>query len=138
MRRLAAEHLQNLGISTLQDIRQPVETLSGGQRQAVSVARAAAFGSKVIVLDEPTAALGVRESGKVLELVRDLKKSGITVVLISHNMPQVFEVADRIHVQRLGRRAAVVTPGSASMNDAVAIMTGALDLPESEQQLTPI
>jgi len=138
MRRLAAEHLQNLGISTLQDIRQPVETLSGGQRQAVSVARAAAFGSKVIVLDEPTAALGVRESGKVLELVRDLKKSGITVVLISHNMPQVFEVADRIHVQRLGRRAAVITPGSASMNDAVAIMTGALDLPESEQQLTPI
>ena len=138
MRRLAAEHLESLGISTLQDIRQSVETLSGGQRQAVSVARAAAFGSQVIVLDEPTAALGVRESGKVLDLVKDLKNRGLTVVLISHNMPQVYEVADRIHVQRLGRRAAVVTPESASMNDAVAIMTGALEVPESEQQLTPV
>lgn len=138
MRRMAAEYLEDLGISTLQDITQAVETLSGGQRQAVSVARAAAFGSQVIILDEPTAALGVRESGKVLDLIKDLKARGLTVVLISHNMPQVYEVADRIHVQRLGKRAAVVTPQSASMNDSVGIMTGAIVLPESEQQLSPV
>jgi fructose transport system ATP-binding protein len=138
MRLQAAEQLKSLGISTLQDITQAVETLSGGQRQAVAVARAAAFGSQVIILDEPTAALGVRESGKVLDLIKDLKNRGLTVVLISHNMPQVYEVADRIHVQRLGRRAAVVTPKTASMNDAVGIMTGAIDVPESEQQLSPM
>jgi fructose transport system ATP-binding protein len=136
MRRQAETYLEELGISTLQDITQAVETLSGGQRQAVAVARAAAFGSKVIILDEPTAALGVRESGKVLDLIKDLKHRGLSVVLISHNMPQVYEVADRIHVQRLGKRAAVVTPKSASMNDSVAIMTGAIDIPVSEQQLT--
>ena len=138
MRRKATEHLESLGISTLQDITQAVETLSGGQRQAVSVARAAAFGSQVIILDEPTAALGVRESAKVLDLIKDLKDRGLTVVLISHNMPQVYEVADRIHVQRLGKRAAVVTPKSASMNDSVGLMTGAIDLPDTEQQLSPV
>jgi fructose transport system ATP-binding protein len=138
MRRMAREHLESLGISTLQDISQAVETLSGGQRQAVSVARAAAFGSQVIILDEPTAALGVRESGKVLDLIKDLKARGVTVVLISHNMPQVYEVADRIHVQRLGKRAAVVTPQSASMNDSVGLMTGAIELPETDQQLDPV
>lgn len=138
MRKKAADHLEDLGISTLQDITQAVETLSGGQRQAVSVARAAAFGSQVIILDEPTAALGVRESAKVLDLIKDLRDRGLTIVLVSHNMPQVFEVADRIHVQRLGRRAAVVTPKASSMNDAVGLMTGAIDIPESEQQLTSV
>lgn len=138
MRRKATEHLESLGISTLQDITQAVETLSGGQRQAVSVARAAAFGSQVIILDEPTAALGVRESAKVLDLIKDLKDRGLTVVLISHNMPQVYEVADRIHVQRLGKRAAVVTPKSSSMNDSVGLMTGAIDLPDTDQQLSPV
>ena len=97
----------------------------GGQRQAVAVARAAAFGSKVVVLDEPTAALGVRESNQVLELIRNLRDRGIPVILISHNMPHVFDVADRIHIQRLGKRAATITPESHSMTDAVAIMTGA-------------
>ena len=91
----------------------------------VAVARAAAFGSKVVVLDEPTAALGVRESQQVLELIKNLRDRGIPVILISHNMPQVFEVADRIHIQRLGKRAATITPESHSMTDAVAIMTGA-------------
>ena len=95
------------------------------QRQAVAVARAAAFGSKVVVLDEPTAALGVRESNQVLELIKNLRDRGIPVILISHNMPQVFDVADRIHIQRLGKRAATITPESHSMTDAVAIMTGA-------------
>ena len=125
MRRDAKQALDDLGIGTLQDITQAVETLSGGQRQAVAVARAAAFGSKVVILDEPTAALGVKESGQVLQLIRDLRERGLPVILISHNMPHVFEVADRIHIQRLGRRATVVTPQSHSMSDAVAIMTGA-------------
>lgn len=125
MRKQAREQLTSLGISTLQDVTVPVENLSGGQRQAVAVARAAAFGSKVVVLDEPTAALGVRESNQVLELVKRLRDQGIPVILISHNMPHVFEVADRIHIQRLGKRAATITPESHSMTDAVAIMTGA-------------
>jgi fructose transport system ATP-binding protein len=125
MRRLARQHLLDLGIGTIQNITQAVETLSGGQRQAVAVARAAAFGSKVIILDEPTAALGVRESSQVLKLIDDLRRRGLPVILISHNMPNVFEVADRIHIQRLGRRIAVITPSSHTPSDAVAIMTGA-------------
>ena len=125
MRLRAKAELDRLGVTTLQDVTARVETLSGGQRQAVAVARAAAFGSKVVVLDEPTAALGVRETGQVLGLIRRLREAGVPVVLVSHNMPNVFEVADRIHVQRLGRRAAVITPQTHSMGDAVAIMTGA-------------
>ena len=125
MRREAREALDDLGIGTLQDITQAVETLSGGQRQAVAVARAAAFGSKVVILDEPTAALGVKESGQVLQLIKDLRDRGLPVILISHNMPHVFEVADRIHIQRLGARATVVPPDSHTMAEAVAIMTGA-------------
>ena len=125
MRENAKAELRELGISTLQDVTVPIENLSGGQRQAVAVARAAAFGSKVVVLDEPTAALGVRESNQVLELILRLRDRGIPVILISHNMPHVFDVADRIHVQRLGKRAATITPQTHSMTDAVAIMTGA-------------
>jgi fructose transport system ATP-binding protein len=125
MRERARHELSELGITTLQDVTVPVENLSGGQRQAVAVARAAAFGSKVVFLDEPTAALGVRETNQVLDLILRLKERGVSVVLISHNMPQVFDVADRIHIQRLGKRAAVVTPQSHSMTDVVAIMTGA-------------
>jgi fructose transport system ATP-binding protein len=126
MRREARRTIRELGIGTIQDITQTVETLSGGQRQAVAVARAAAFGSKVVILDEPTAALGVKESGLVLQLIRDLRERGMPVILISHNMPHVFEVADRIHIQRLGRRVAVVTPKTHTMGEAVAIMTGAV------------
>ncbi len=128
MRTAAKEQLRDLGIGTIQDITQKVETLSGGQRQAVAVARAAAFGSKVVILDEPTAALGVRESGQVLALIKRLRSRGMPVILISHNMPHVFEVADRIHIQRLGRCAGVITPQSHTMEEAVAIMTGATTL----------
>jgi len=128
MKRQSADNIKRLGISTLQNIGQAVETLSGGQRQAVAVARAAAFGSKVVILDEPTAALGVRETAQVLRLVRDLRANGLAVILISHNMPNVFEVADRIHIQRLGACAGVITPKTHSMEDAVAIMTGARKL----------
>ena len=129
MRDEAKRHMSELGIATLQNIGQAVESLSGGQRQGVAVARSAAFGSKVVILDEPTAALGVKEGKRVLQLIRDVRDRGLPVILISHNMPHVFEVADRIHIQRLGRRATVVTPDSHSMNDAVAIMTGAMDPP---------
>ena len=119
--------MTELGIMTIQDINQQVESLSGGQRQGVAVARAAAFGSKVIILDEPTAALGVKESAHVLELILKVRDSGIPVILISHNMPHVFEIADRIHIHRLGRRIAVISPKTHTMNEAVAIMTGATE-----------
>jgi fructose transport system ATP-binding protein len=127
MRSEAKQQMTELGIMTIQDITQQVESLSGGQRQGVAVARAAAFGSKVIILDEPTAALGVKESAHVLELILKVRDSGIPVILISHNMPHVFEVADRIHIHRLGRRIAVVTPKTHTMNEVVAIMTGAAE-----------
>ena len=127
MRADARSELSKLGLLTIQDMGQAVETLSGGQRQGVAVARAAAFGSRVIIMDEPTAALGVKESGKVLQLIRDVRSRGLPVILISHNMPHVFEVADRIHIHRLGRRIAVVTPKTHTMNEVVAIMTGATE-----------
>ena len=110
MRRQSKDYIDRLGISTLQNINQSVETLSGGQRQAVAVARAGAFGGKVVILDEPTAALGVRETGQVLKLVREMRDQGLGVILISHNMPNVFEVADRIHIQRLGAAVGVIDP----------------------------
>jgi fructose transport system ATP-binding protein len=130
----AREEMTKLGISTLQDMRQRVETLSGGQRQAVAVARAAAFGSKVIILDEPTAALGVRESNQVLDMIREVRRQGIPVILISHNMPHVFDVADRVHIQRLGRRAGVVSPATTTAEEAVAIMTGAKQMQPAPDQ----
>ena len=99
------------------------------------MARAAAFGSKVIILDEPTAALGVKESRRVLELIQDVKSRGIPIILISHNMPHVFEVADRIHIHRLGKRLCVINPRNHSMSDAVAYMTGAK---EPETELEPV
>ena len=131
MKRKSKQFIDELGIRTLQNINQSVETLSGGQRQVVAVARTAAFGSKVVILDEPTAALGVRETGQVLRLVRDLKARGLGIILISHNMPNVFEVADRIHIQRLGRGIGVISPQSHTPAEAVAIMTGAVTLDES-------
>jgi fructose transport system ATP-binding protein len=125
MRAEAALHLQSLRID-IASMQQAVESLSGGQRQGVAVARSAAFARHVVIMDEPTAALGVRESGMVLELIRRVRDKGLPVLLVSHNMPHVFEVADRIHIARLGKRVAVVSPREISMADAVAIMTGAL------------
>lgn len=123
--------MADLGIGTLQNMGQAVETVSGGQRQAVAVARAAAFASRLIVLDEPTAAMGVKESNQVLRMIERVRDRGLPVILISHNMPHVFEVADRIHIQRLGRCAGVVTPQSHSPNDVVSIMTGATTLEQT-------
>ncbi|MER9265760.1 ATP-binding cassette domain-containing protein [Mesorhizobium sp. M0410] len=131
MEKRARDKLTELGLMTIQNISQAVETLSGGQRQGVAVARAAAFGSRVVIMDEPTAALGVKESRRVLELILDVKKRGLPIVLISHNMPHVFEVADRIHIHRLGRRLCVIDPKQHTMSDAVAFMTGAKVPPEA-------
>ena len=131
MRDFAREKLTELGLMTVQSIDQAVETLSGGQRQGVAVARAAAFATKFVIMDEPTAALGVKESRRVLELIKEVRARGLPIVLISHNMPHVFEVADRIHIHRLGRRACVIRPGDYTMSDAVAIMTGAMEPPEA-------
>lgn len=126
MREESRRIMGDLGLTTIQNINQVVETLSGGQRQGVAVARAAAFGSQVVILDEPTAALGVRESGRVVNLINEVRARGIPVILISHNMPQVFEVADRVHVQRLGKRIAILDTSTVKPADAVALMVGAI------------
>lgn len=119
------ERMNDLKVG-IRSMLQAVETLSGGQRQCVAVARAAAFAEHVVILDEPTAALGVKEGNMVLELIRRVRDKGLPVILISHNMPHVFEIADRIHVARLGKRAAVLNPKTISMSDTVAVMTGAM------------
>jgi fructose transport system ATP-binding protein len=134
MRREATRHFAELRIG-VSSITQPVETLSGGQRQGVAVARAAAWGSRLVIMDEPTAALGVKETRQVLDLILQVRERGLPVILISHDMPHVFEVADRIHIMRLGRRVAVVTPKTHTMPQAVAIMTGATPA-ELEQAMT--
>jgi len=119
------ERMNDLKVG-IRSMTQAVETLSGGQRQCVAVSRAAAFAQHVVIMDEPTAALGVKEGNMVLELIRRVRDKGLPVVLISHNMPHVFEIADRIHVARLGKRAAVLNPKKISMSDTVAVMTGAM------------
>jgi fructose transport system ATP-binding protein len=124
MLRRARQQMADLKIG-IPSLLEAVENLSGGQRQGVAVARATAWARKVVIMDEPTAALGVKESAMVLQLIRDVRDRGLAVILISHDIPHVFEVADRVHIQRLGRRVAVVTPRTHTMSMAVAIMTGA-------------
>ncbi|NJM40392.1 MAG: sugar ABC transporter ATP-binding protein [Anaerolineae bacterium] len=123
----SVNHMKDLKFN-IRSMTQAVETLSGGQRQGVAVARSAAFARHVVIMDEPTAALGVKEGNMVLDLIRRVRDKGLPVILISHNMPHVFEVSDRIHIQRLGRRAALVRTKDISMSDAVAVMTGAKTL----------
>ena len=125
MKREAQREMEELKFH-LPSIDSAVEDLSGGQRQGVAVARAAIFGRRLVIMDEPTAALGVRESGEVLNLIRTIRDRGLPVLLISHNMPHVFEIADRIHIMRLGRRVALTTPREHTMGEVVAIMTGAM------------
>jgi len=134
MRREATRHFAELKIG-IRSMAQPVENLSGGQRQGVAVARAAAWAQRVVIMDEPTAALGVKETRQVLDLIQRVRERGLPVILISHDMPHVFELADRIQIMRLGRRVAVVTPQTHTMPEAVAIMTGATRA-ELEQALT--
>ncbi|ADD43283.1 ATP-binding cassette domain-containing protein [Stackebrandtia nassauensis] len=138
MRERAAAHMAELHIG-LRSLSTPVESLSGGQRQGVAVARAAAWARHVVIMDEPTAALGVRESGQVLELIARVRDRGLAVVLISHNMPHVFEIADRIHIQRLGRRVALIDRDRHTMPEVVAIMTGAatVDDDAADKEATP-
>jgi fructose transport system ATP-binding protein len=134
MRREAAQHFAELQIG-VQSITQPVENLSGGQRQGVAVARAAKWARRLAIMDEPTAALGVRETRQVLDLIQRVRERGLPVIMISHDMPHVFELADRILIMRLGKRVAVVTPKTHTMPEAVAIMTGATKA-ELEQAMT--
>ena len=124
MRARAAESFATLGID-LQDMDAEVGMLSGGQRQTVAVSRAATWASRVIFMDEPTAALGVVQAERVLDLIRRIRGSGKSVVLISHNLPQVFQIADRIQVLRLGRRVAVFRADEVTMEEVVGAMTGA-------------
>jgi len=125
MRKETDEQLEELSVR-IPDVSKPLSTFSGGQRQGVAVARAVMWASKVVIMDEPTAALGVAQVGMVLDLVRRVRQTGIPVVFISHNMPQVFAVADRIVVLRLGEAVAELDPKKASTDDAVAAMTGSL------------
>jgi simple sugar transport system ATP-binding protein len=125
MHRRAAEAFNSLGIG-LQDSTAPVATMSGGQRQGVAVSRAVTWASKVVFMDEPTAALGVVQTRHVLDLIRSVREQGLSVVLISHNMPEVFEVADRIEVLRLGERVGQFKRKDVTMEDVVGAMTGAI------------
>src|SRR4051795_2238147 len=129
MRRRSQDAFKSLGVG-LQDSSAPVATMSGGQRQGVAVSRAVTWASKVVFMDEPTAALGVVQTGHVLDLIRRVRDQGLSVVLISHNIPEVFEVADRIEVLRLGERVARLRPKEVSMEDVVSAMTGALTFHE--------
>ena len=117
--------LLRLPLEVVDGLPRPVRETARAGGVDGEVQRAAAFGSRVIILDEPTAALGVKESRRVLDLIQDVRSRGIPIVLISHNMPHVFEVADRVHIHRLGKRLCVIDPKQHSMSDAVAYMTGA-------------
>ena len=123
MLREAREHLDSLRIE-LPSLREPVENLSGGQRQAVAVARAVAWGQRLVIMDEPTAALGVTETEMVLDLIRAVKQRGVPVIVISHDLPEVFQVADRIQVLRLGQPAGIARPGRDAPDDVVRMMAG--------------
>jgi ABC-type sugar transport system ATPase subunit len=124
MRRRTAEELRRLKIG-IKSVEQPVLSMSGGQRQAVAVARAVTWGTRIVIMDEPTAALGVRESLMVLSLIREIRSHGIGVVMISHNLPEVFGVADRITVMRLGQTITTFRTGETNMEAIVRMMTGA-------------
>ena len=126
MEREAAEHLERLAIN-LPSLRAPVREFSGGQRQCVAVARALVWASKVVFMDEPTAALGVAQTQHVLDLIGRVRESGLAVVVISHSVPEVLEVADRIIVMRLGRRVATLNPSACTADDVVAAITGAAE-----------
>jgi simple sugar transport system ATP-binding protein len=125
MRRRTATAFGELGVGLVQDMRAPVATFSGGQKQSVAIARAAMWATKAIIMDEPTAALGVIQTAKVLELVKRIRDRGIAVVFVSHNLPQVLDVADRIEVLRLGARVARFRQGEADVDRLIAAISGA-------------
>jgi D-xylose transport system ATP-binding protein len=125
MEKRSLEVLASLNVTTIGSVRTPVAGLSGGQRQSVAISRAVMWNSKIVILDEPTAALGVAQTAQVLALVKRLREQGLGVVLISHNIQEIFEVADRIIVLRLGRRAATFEHEGTTPDDVVAAITGA-------------
>jgi simple sugar transport system ATP-binding protein len=133
MRRRSDEAFDSLGVR-IQDTGARVANMSGGQRQGIAISRAVTWASKIVFMDEPTAALGVVQTRNVLDLIQRVREHGLSIVLISHNLPEVFEVADRIEVLRLGERVAQLRPKEVSMEDVVAAMTGALTFHEGEQQ----
>ena len=126
MERNTAETLRSLSVTTIRSIRQPVASLSGGQRQSVAVAKAVQWNSKVVILDEPTAALGVAQTRQVLDLVKHLADQGLAVVLISHNLNDVFEVATRITVLRLGRDVGVYEREKTTQQEVVQAITAGI------------
>jgi len=132
MRRRSDEAFRDLGVR-IQDTSAPVANMSGGQRQGIAICRAVTWASKVVFMDEPTAALGVVQTRNVLEQIKRVREHGLSIVLISHNMPEVFEVADRIEVLRLGQRVASLRPADVTMEDVVAAMTGASTYHEGAQ-----
>jgi D-xylose transport system ATP-binding protein len=123
MEQRTAETLKSLAVTTIRSIRQPVASLSGGQRQSVAVAKAVQWNSKLVILDEPTAALGVAQTRQVLELVKRLAEQGLAVVLISHNLHDIFEVATRITVLRLGRDVGVYERAKTTEQEVVHAIT---------------
>jgi simple sugar transport system ATP-binding protein len=132
MRRKSDEAFKSLGVR-IEDTSARVANMSGGQRQGIAICRAVTWASKIVFMDEPTAALGVVQTRNVLDQIQRVREHGLSVVLISHNMPEVFEVADRIEVLRLGERVANLRPTEVSMEDVVAAMTGALTFHEKEE-----
>jgi D-xylose transport system ATP-binding protein len=136
MERLATQTLASLSVRTVRSVRQRVASLSGGQRQTVAIAKAVLWSSKIVVLDEPTASLGVAQTEQVLELIRRLADRGVAVVLVSHNMNDVMQVADSIAVLFLGRRAAQVRRTDVTQTQVVELITsgrsGDLGLPAAE------
>ncbi len=123
MEQKTAETLKSLAVTTISSIRQPVATLSGGQRQSVAVAKAVQWNSKLVILDEPTAALGVAQTEQVLALVRRLGEQGLAVVIISHNLHDIFETADRITVLRLGRNVGIFEREQTTQQEVVEAIT---------------
>ena len=132
MRRSSDEAFAKLGVR-IQDTTARVANMSGGQRQGIAICRAVTWAQKVVFMDEPTAALGVVQTRNVLEQIQRARDHGLSVVLISHNLPEVFEVADRIEVLRLGARVARLKPQDVTMEDVVSAMTGALTFHEEDQ-----
>ena len=133
MRKRSDEAFRDLGVR-IQDTTAPVANMSGGQRQGIAISRAVKWASKVVFMDEPTAALGVVQTRNVLEQIKRVRDQGLAIVLISHNLPEIFEVADRIEVLRLGERVARLRPSDVSMEDVVSAMTGALSFHEEEER----
>jgi ABC-type sugar transport system ATPase subunit len=135
MRKRSREVLEALAVK-IPSINVTVKGMSGGQRQCLAIARAILWGRRIVILDEPTAALGVRESGQVLDVIRDLRRHDVSVIVVSHNMQQLMEIADRITVMRLGRTIATRTVKDTKVSEIVGLITGAIGADPEEERLT--